>query len=843
MEELVKPWRDQYRATDPTSFASTLQVIPALPTVASAPHIEALDRRRPLDGIPQLRHGSDKLRIKYDKHGRTRVASACTLAEIPSLEAPKQFTAQSTSSWCYAEVFDVPDMTTFSRVPRREIPHDSDTDMSIPATTDDYGQQYSQAHLYRCLYHLIRGSESPMFMWDSVQNLFILRAQSASVENISSETLAPLLSNCQDYGTRLKWLVLVKDHLFDNATQYTAVHTALGVFLRQFLQYCIDQASHDTADGNVRFVGLMQCLDRVQVSLNWLTNILRLKSGRSISECLNHLSTISLMNDVEKEVRLQTSLHSTHDKVARELLLCLTVPLMQDLSCRIRVSMAPSLKSGLLQASSNDTYTELKYEESTRPNMVAASCAEQILEVHKGILFLRDHARPGILQVIQIKQISPLALTLQLSDLTSCSHEISLRIDDSNLASETPKALVFMNDVSLSTPMSKEEVRIDLEQKMFVSSRPLPITSDEAAKFSAALQAHSTEGGSFDLDYALQVCLLEPLKKQALLVHEQVLYVMLHDMKLREHLGLLHQVFLLQNGLFTSKLREALFRGDGSSINLNHLSKKTDRWPPRSAKVSIATRSLLGNTIGEEFVLKTGHTVVEKEFLGHLGLHLKLEDDDKPVSRSSLEALSFLTFAFRPPKPVDLIITPRAIQLYSRINQFLLVLIRMIDVVERLTLDNREYRTMRRWSPVAETFRIEATNFIHSFAAHIFETVITVKCQQFIRLLDHKGISIETLRDAHLSMLEQICNSALLGSKMKEIQGILRTAFQAVLAFSQIPVEQREHDEVEVPKLYFSFNTNARKLVAVLAGAEATKDASFATGISARFQMNAFWTS
>lgn len=216
---------------------------------------------------------------------------------------------------------------------------------------------------------------------------------------------------------------------------------------------------------------------------------------------------------------------------------------------------------------------------------------------------------------------------------------------------------------------------------------------------------------------------------------------------------------------------------------------------------------------------------------------MSLDEEPEELPRDSLDALSFLKFGFRPPKPLDLIITPRSLTYYSRINEFLLMLLRMTNAAEQLFLQARPFRTMRRFSPVEERFRIEATNFVRAFVAHVHETVIGTHWRKFQQVLQQGDLTIDALRSAHESMLEQISNSCFITRKMKDIQTLLRTIFSAILTFS-VHKEHDDDDDERIEALYTTFRSSVRTFVAVLIGAEATKKDSFAAGATARFGLD-----
>lgn len=835
MEELVRPWREQYRACDPSSFQSRLIAIPSLTRLPNALDKSVFSARPPLPSLPTLPCA-------------TRSASGSTdeprpiiqLRSIPALDPTVYPLEGQHQAWCATTHLVVENLVHLPASDWSEhqddVPYTKESHATLvdaPVAKLDVSQSYAQA----CFLALLRGLESEYFLWQDYNSSFVWRQARVEIKYLSDSIVQAIGSLSLEFGSSLKRLRLVQEFIFENAARVSTTLVALAVFLRKFLQFCLDTVDEaGLKQGRApSLVSLLSIIQPVRTSVQWLATILALDGENcSIPALVDNLNPVFLLNEVEREVRMQTITVSLHDRIAKELLCNLLDPWMKQISSRI--SLGPD---NLVQRGTNSSDVMVDHER-IKLNLLTPRLMSQIEDIEKSAEYLKQYAEEDVESGLSRLQV----LGLEFSLFNSRLAELEARLDGwQKLTSLGPAATIYGADEPIPVhedlhAKSKPEIQESIRRAIVRLAGQPKKSSQEDDDFRTVLDEH---GSTTDLQQVIRICLEYPIQLQALVINERVLDTLLHRKQLREHLELLHQVFLFRNHRFVANLSEAIFSHDGNSLNLKGGVAKVTRWPPRSAKVSMATRNILVNSIDQKYLQGTTHVLAEKDLLGQLGFAVTLEEESREISRDSLDALTFLTFSFRPPKSLQMIITSRSLHLYTRINQFLLLLMHMVQVVNQLRMETRGYRTMRRISPVAERFRIEATNFVRSFSAHVLETVIETQCNTFMDILDQAHMTIPQLHHAHLSMLEQICNSALISSKMSEMQRILREVFAAVLSFSLIPMEHREDGGAETQQLYATFDAGVRKLVAVLAGAEATKEDSFAVGSSARFLMNNHW--
>jgi len=97
------------------------------------------------------------------------------------------------------------------------------------------------------------------------------------------------------------------------------------------------------------------------------------------------------------------------------------------------------------------------------------------------------------------------------------------------------------------------------------------------------------------------------LSIQSTLLQKSLLTLLFNTLNLQSHLSSLHAYFLFGNGVFITKLNEALFEDfddedvrSGGQHGLGLGIGMVDRWPPGAAKVTAVLRNLLGEMGAEE---------------------------------------------------------------------------------------------------------------------------------------------------------------------------------------------------------------------------------------------------
>ncbi|KAG9295399.1 hypothetical protein G9A89_013428 [Geosiphon pyriformis] len=259
-----------------------------------------------------------------------------------------------------------------------------------------------------------------------------------------------------------------------------------------------------------------------------------------------------------------------------------------------------------------------------------------------------------------------------------------------------------------------------------------------------------------------------PLRCQSRLINASILSILFHDLDLLAHLQVLRDFILLGNGNFVSGMTNALFNDNveysedflvtksqfavgGVGLKLN--SRRS--WPPDGIEWRMALKSVIVETI-----------LLEKKNIGDLmeeesekitvdpwGLVKNLDDmlmfeiknyemeEEGCQDPQALEALDFLYLHYKPPYPLNVVITAQALTKYNRLFTFLLRILRLDTVVRHIyRLSHSRYLLDDEKDPpgqkiLVQKFRFEAQQFMIALHGYVFDAAISSTWKLFMKRL------------------------------------------------------------------------------------------------------------
>ncbi|CAG8516179.1 9017_t:CDS:10 [Ambispora leptoticha] len=262
-----------------------------------------------------------------------------------------------------------------------------------------------------------------------------------------------------------------------------------------------------------------------------------------------------------------------------------------------------------------------------------------------------------------------------------------------------------------------------------------------------------------------------PISSQCRLINASILSIFFHELDLVAHLNVLRNFLLLGNGNFVSGLTDALFSdnvdygedfssnkatsgssGNGNGIRLN--SRRT--WPPDSVEWRMALKSVIVETI----LLEKENSEVDEDQDGDNStrepsivdawssinnlddiLMFGIQSDEE----YSLEALDFLYLDYKPPYPINVVITPNSLTKYKNLFTFLLRVLRLDTVVHHIyRLSHSRYSLMDEKNDKGDTlaqkkllhiFRFEAQQFMIALHGYVFDNAIASTWTLFLKRL------------------------------------------------------------------------------------------------------------
>ena len=160
-----------------------------------------------------------------------------------------------------------------------------------------------------------------------------------------------------------------------------------------------------------------------------------------------------------------------------------------------------------------------------------------------------------------------------------------------------------------------------------------------------------------------------------------------------------------------------------------------------------------------------------------------------------MEALDFLQLQYKPPFPLDAVITSGILDRYDRIFLFLLRLFRMQYISRQLFRDASSRTSYAQGiNPLAQRFRIEAHHFITAVCGYIFHVSIEGNWHSFQsqlntiqKSLEARGpaSSISEMRDLHAKVLDRMMYCCLLKRRQQPILTLLYGTFEPILLFAK----------------------------------------------------------
>ncbi|KAL8829655.1 MAG: hypothetical protein Q9170_006073 [Blastenia crenularia] len=354
------------------------------------------------------------------------------------------------------------------------------------------------------------------------------------------------------------------------------------------------------------------------------------------------------------------------------------------------------------------------------------------------------------------------------------------------------------------------------------------------------------------------------LAAQSRLVSYSTLRLLFRTHSLRDHFRLLHACPLFANGPFLVRLSHALFdpslpsaayqRGRVRSGNAGlQLGARGTIWPPASSELRIALMGILTEAYHGTSSIYGSMGNDKGELPGDLSFAIRNDMSDAELERcmdqDGLEALDFLKIHYRPPKPLDVVITEAVLDKYERVSRLLLRGARVGFVVKQMMRHERRTRVEGRGSGLIQRFKIEAHHFVVTVLGYIGEAVEEL-WTAFEKRLDgiEKSIDcyevgrqvegVHQLRSLHEEVLDQILAACLLRKRQELVSRLLEEILGLILEFAKVvrdgsdgSAREGGKGEVDVARLYEIFRRKVRVFITVCRGLQDQKSVAGNIGV------------
>ncbi|KAI6785158.1 Gamma-tubulin complex component-like protein [Emericellopsis cladophorae] len=307
------------------------------------------------------------------------------------------------------------------------------------------------------------------------------------------------------------------------------------------------------------------------------------------------------------------------------------------------------------------------------------------------------------------------------------------------------------------------------------------------------------------------------IQAQAQVVNREALRELFKSHNLRNHLRLQHDFQLFGNGVFSSRLAQALFDPDleradrqagvarqGDTMGLRLGGR--DTWPPASSELRLALLGVLvdsfdvqpwGGSFSDPFSTEATDLPGELSFAVR---DLSDEEIDKCVNPDSLEALDFLRLSYKVPSELRFVLTPLILMQYDRVFKLMLRVLRLVFVTDQLW---REAMLERDDNEPGYRFVRESRHFVASVASYFLDVGVALPWQAFEKRLDKMESSLEKqptdglespekLREVHSAVLNVVSQSLFLRKRQKGVLQLLEEVFTIVLQYAKL---RRQHNK------------------------------------------------
>lgn len=511
------------------------------------------------------------------------------------------------------------------------------------------------------------------------------------------------------------------------------------------------------------------------------------------------------------------------------------------------------------------------------PSFISVEDAHTMFETGRSLRFIRTHhsdhplaredvvlsATPPTLEWKfswqNIEQVEAMALQYE-KNLAAAIKQFSRSFADNDLRrTETQGDNIFGHSLDIFG-MPKEEMEAHVLMSIAKLNEPPsgPGTTNQLAKLiNACLNRNVVAGLDEESTFAPPISLTPILSFSPIIAaHARIvngtsmrLFFQAHN--LREHLSIQRRFQLLGDGVFSSRLSHALFdpeletaerkAGVARSGGIMGLRLEgRDTWPPATSELRLALMGVL--TESYVSAASGGYLNRKSELPGELSFAVRdmsEEEIEKCKDPNSVEALDFLRLSYKPPPPLEIVITPMSLYKYDQLFKLLLRVTRMLFVVSQLfrdALDRTSY-----WQGIdttAQRFRIEAHHFVSCVSGYFFDTGIDAtwrileqkldQIEERIGAADHTVLGqnegLDKLREYHERVLDRIMFALLLRKRQQPVMKLLEEIFTLILHFARhsrsraLGVTRRVGPDQDVREMYLKYRRKVDVFITVCRG-------------------------
>ncbi|KAK7472513.1 hypothetical protein VKT23_000628 [Stygiomarasmius scandens] len=750
---------------------------------------------------------------------------------------------------------------------------------------DDFVQYITLDHLLRSMKLVTLGTSSVLHVWDPLSERFVDSASTKERRRVllvdgKDETIsASIISRFLSIGTSLRRLEkLVTDirslKAHNNATMHAFAHalSTCLVYLRHSLAACPPTENQTSFEGNTLTTILMQYTQYEIV----LTGLCILCKREELVSPENYAplpsSPKNLLSHIYYELNTHMEAQSLSTVIAMLAFILTTTSrdYFERISSSVGFSCRQSINLNDRSEQEHKDFRELPDEEF--PAFFPSELVQALPIARRSLVLLRA-AQPD--HTLLKHSESPKSRI----EWFWTQDEVYAALNDRCTSSDEPRAL----GVEASVPEKNTRYKPELAQFHIFDLEPgnhigkSCFDSVYTGEAEAVLQhfIHTFPESLPSVTPTLQhltTLVFRPLLQHSMTLSSTLLSLFLSlppPLDVYSHIKLLGSFILLMSPSFKRRLSAALFsdsdsfalesdQPSGQSFSLralrrrptqtNNLEDKSwpvglapalldkETWPPVDTDLSFFLRTVIVDSfVDMDSVQDEGKKELD-ELENRLGFAIKDMPEDQGhegwSSPMSVEALDFLYMDYKPPHPLEVIITSEILFKYQRMFTFLLRILRVeyaLHAVYRMSVSTERpiFPTLASSYKLFLHFRFIAQSFISNLSGYVYETAIGGNFGPFLASLRPSAAKLDnrfrfsdvfSLADAHSRLLNDILTACLMRTSQRAAGALLKDAMELVLDFTVLTGElyRGRMEEYQAAPLLENMHRQFRKKMASL---------------------------
>ncbi|KAL8791927.1 MAG: hypothetical protein Q9195_005503 [Heterodermia aff. obscurata] len=715
--------------------------------------------------------------------------------------------------------------------------------------------------LFAGLFHLMIGRESEIFGYDDEHQTYHSRYGNVRMSGFCPETFQSLTASIIKFANCLKGLQNFVSDVYASRKSSRSLIAITDHISRVLLT--LEAGMHQSFQNVHSVLQLQALIQKPDMLLAFFTNLIaQINSLKGDEETFSMIYRLAQDSDHSSWIRPQL-LSTLHHAMTPWLSILADwlglrsnreIPQSNDRPSFVR-KVVVTMKDDRGNETTEDEF-EFEFDSASLPNFATIEEGETMFDVGQGLRLLQAHIPEHPCNRKGSTAFEAPALQMQFSwqDIERVERQAKTYEADVLAAIKA-----FDSGEAVANPASGSDVdgsMVAVEATLAFGEAPetylnasisqienalpaLPAGNDDGFAFLGSPQSSSPSNTNSE-DATLfnpPISLIPSLSfnpiifAQARLINQSTLRLVFKDHKLRSHLSLQHRYQLLGDGVFASRLSHALFDADIPSAERKKGNPRVgvsglrlgsrETWPPASSELRLALMGILSDSYHST---APAHTQRPADLPGGLSFAIRAMSEtelQKCIDPNSISALDFLRLQYKPPPPLDVIISPTSLEKYDTIFRLLLRANRMLYAVNHFS------RSLHVTDFLAQRFKIEAYHFVSCVCNYFFEKVTSVwnafsgKLDALERRIERYEIGehdrLKGVREMHDAMLDEMMFALLLRKRHEMLMGLLEEIFGLVLVFA---MRERGGEQVKESfrEEYARFGKKVRVFVSVCRG-------------------------